>query len=57
MEIKQFYLCEEGWKLYDIYVKLEYYSQIAWDNYKNHRINCSKCAKPDKKEGGVNDAD
>ena len=57
MEIKQFYLCEEGWKLYDIYVKLEYYSQIAWDNYKNHRINCSKCSKPDKEEGGVNNAD
>jgi len=48
MKTKEFHLCKEGWRLYDIYGRGEYYSQITWDNYKNHRINCSECTKPDK---------
>jgi len=50
MKTKEFHLCKEGWRLYDIYGRGEYYSQITWDNYKNHRINCSECTKPDKEE-------
>ena len=53
MKTKEFHLCKEGWRLYDVWV-----DNLVWgtldpkfnhmDKYINHRINCHECTKPDK---------